>query len=96
MSDSVYVGTEIDPSIRDAAVNALDNLGLSLSEAIRLMISKTARDQRLPFDAGAALDEEYGEKIPNALTRETMAKILRGEDVFYAKDFDDVLKQLNS
>lgn len=96
MPDSVYVGTEIDPSIRDAAAKALDNLGLSLSEAIRLMISKTARDKRLPFDAGAALDEEYGEEIPNALTRETMEKVERGEDVFYAKDFDDLLKQLRS
>ncbi len=96
MPASVYVGTEIDPAIRDAATRALDNLGLSLSEAIRLMIAKTARDNRLPFDADAALEEEYGEEIPNALTRETMEKAERGEDVFYAKDFDDLLTQLRS
>lgn len=96
MSDSVFVGTQIDPSVRDAAIRALDVSGLSLSDAIRLMIAKTARDNRLPFDADAALEEEYGEEIPNALTRETIEKAERGEDVFYAKDFDDLLAQLRS
>mgnify|MGYP004550961819 FL=1 len=96
MSDSVFVGTQIDPSVRDAAIRALDMSGLSLSDAIRLMIAKTARDNRLPFDADAALEEEYGEEIPNALTRETIEKAERGEDVFYAKDFDDLLAQLRS
>lgn len=52
MSDSVFVGTQIDPSVRDVAVRALDMSGLSLSDAIHLMIAKTARDNRLPFDAG--------------------------------------------
>ena len=96
MSDSVFVGTQIDPSVRDAAIRALDMSGLSLSDAIRLMIAKTARDNRLPFNADAALEEEYGEEIPNALTRETIEKAERGEDVFYAKDFDDLLAQLRS
>lgn len=96
MSDSVFVGTQIDPSVRDAAIRVLDVSGLSLSDAIRLMIAKTARDNRLPFDADAALEEEYGEEIPNALTRETIEKAERGEDVFYAKDFDDLLAQLRS
>ena len=96
MSDSVFVGTQIDPSVRGAAIRALDMSGLSLSDAIRLMIAKTARDNRLPFDADAALEEEYGEEIPNALTRETIEKAERGEDVFYAKDFDDLLAQLRS
>ncbi len=94
MPASVYVGTEIDPAIRDAATRTLDNLGLSLSEAIRLMIYKTARDNRLPFDADAALDEEYGEEIPNALTRETIEKAERGEELFHAKDADDLFRQL--
>ncbi len=94
MSDSVFVGTQIDPSVRDAAIRALDMSGLSLSDAIRLMIAKTARDNRLPFDADAALEEEYGEEIPNALTRETIEKAERGEEIFYAKDAEDLFRQL--
>ena len=94
MSDSVFVGTQIDPSVRDAAIRVLDMSGLSLSDAIRLMIAKTARDNRLPFDADAALEEEYGEEISNALTRETMKKVLRGEELHKAKDLDDLLFQL--
>lgn len=94
MSDSVFVGTQIDPSVRDVAVRALEMSGLSLSDAIHLMIAKTARDNRLPFDADAALEEEYGEEIPNALTRETIEKAERGEEIFYAKDAEDLFRQL--
>ena len=96
MPATVYVGTEIDTEIRDNAEKALQNTGFTIADAIRLMVAKTARDKRLPFDAEAALEEEYGDEIPNALTRETIEKADRGEDVFYAKDFDDLIKQLRN
>ena len=96
MPATAYIGTEIEQDIRDSAEKALHDTGFTLPEVIRLMVAKIARDKRLPFDAEAALEEEYGEEIPNALTRETMEKAERGEDVFYAKDFDDLLTQLRS
>lgn len=34
-------------------------------------------------------------EIPNALTRETMQKTLRGEDVFYAENAADLFRQLD-
>ncbi len=33
-------------------------------------------------------------EIPNELTAETLLKARRGEDVFYAKDAEDLLQQL--
>ena len=96
MPTTAYVGTEIDPAVRDSASKVFDSIGVSLSEAIRLMISKTARDNSLPFDVSAALEEEYEKKIPNALTVETFEKINRGEDIHHAKDLDDLLRQLRS
>ena len=96
MEATSYVGTEIDQKIMDAATQALKKSGFTLPEAIRLMITKTARDNCLPFDAEAALEEEYRDEIPNALTRETMEKAERGEDVYYAKNFDDLMAYLRS
>lgn len=95
MPATAYVGTEIDPKIMDAATQALEETGFTLSDAIRLMVVKTARDKRLPFDAEAVLEEEYGDETPNALTRETMDKVLRGEELHKAKDLDDLLRQLD-
>lgn len=96
MPATAYIGTEIDPKIADAATKALRDSGFTLSEAIHLMVVKTARDNRLPFDAEAALNEEYGDEIPNALTIETFEKIDRGEEIHHAKDLDDLFKQLRS
>ena len=94
MPATAYVGTEIDVATIDAANQALHDTGFSLAEVIRLMVSKTARDKRLPFDAEAALEEEYGNEIPNALTRETIEKAERGEELFHAKDAEDLFRQL--
>ena len=94
MPATAYVGTEIDVATIDAANQALHDTGFSLAEVIRLMVSKTARDKRLPFDAEAALEEEYGNEIPNALTRETIEKAERGEELFHAKDAEDLIRQL--
>ena len=94
MPATAYVGTEIDAEIIDAASQVLHDTGFSLAEAIRIMVAKTARDKRLPFDAEAALEEEYGDEIPNALTRETIEKAERGEELFHAKDAEDLFRQL--
>ncbi len=94
MPDTAYVGTKIDTKTIDAANHALHDTGFSLPEAIRIMIAKTARDKRLPFDAEAALEEEYVDEIPNALTRETIEKANRGEELFHAKDAEDLFRQL--
>ena len=53
MAVTPYVITGIDAETIDAANQVLHDTGFSLAEAIRLMVSKTARDKRLPFDAEA-------------------------------------------
>lgn len=94
MPATEYVGIEIDPEIRDAAIKALDSTGFTLSDILQLTIAKIARDKRLPFDADEFLQEEYGDEIPNALTRETIEKADRGEELFHAEDAEDLFRQL--
>ncbi len=94
MPATAYVGTEIDTKIADAATKALQDAGFTLSEAIRLMVAKTARDKRLPFDAEAALEEEYGDEIPNAETLQAFEDIDKRQNLHYAKDSADMFRQL--
>ena len=86
MPASDFVRARIDPAIKNEAAKVLAAMGLTVSDVCRMALTRVAHERRLPFT-----DPE-----PNALTRRTMEKTDRGEDVFYAKDFDDLMRQLRS
>ena len=86
MSANVVVRARIDPVIKEQASAVLADWGLTASDAFRIMMTRIAVDKCLPF----------GTEEPNKLTRETMAKVLRGEDLHKAKDLDDLLYQLEN
>lgn len=52
-SDSV-VRARIDSRTKERATVALDAMGLSVSDAIRLLLFRIAQEQRLPFDVKVA------------------------------------------
>jgi DNA-damage-inducible protein J len=81
-----YVRARIDPVIKNEAANVLSTLGLTVSDACRMMLTKIAREKRLPF----------GTEEQNELTRKTLEMADRGEEVFHAKDMQDLLTQLRS
>lgn len=64
-----YVRARIDTSTKARAVDALAAMGLSVSDAIRLLMLRVAYEQRLPFDV----------KVPNAKTRKAMADLEAGK-----------------
>ena len=57
-----YVRARIDPAIKNEAANVLSTLGLTVSDACRMMLTKIAREKRLPF----------GTEEPDELTRRTL------------------------
>jgi DNA-damage-inducible protein J len=71
-----YVRARIDAATKARATEALDAMGLSISDAIRLLMLRVADERRLPFEI----------KAPNALTREAIAELEAGN----AKRFDSV------
>ena len=95
MKKSVHVGAELPSELKETADRVFYDFGVTISEAIYLMIFKTVKDNCPPFDIKAALKEKYGDKIPNRETLEAFEAIERG-DVHHAKDIDDLLRQLNS
>lgn len=79
-----YVRARIDPVIKHEAATVLAGMGLTVSDACRMMLTRIAHEKCLPFR----------ENIPNSLTRETIEKAERGEEIFHAKDADDLFRQL--
>ena len=79
-----YVRARIDPAIKAEAANVLASMGLTVSDACRMVLTRIAREKRLPFD----------NEIPNELTRQTMAQVDRGEELHRAKDAEDLFSQL--
>lgn len=63
-----YVRARIDKNTKERAADALEAMGLSISDAIRLLMLRIADEQRLPFDV----------KVPNAKTRKAIAELEAG------------------
>lgn len=64
-----YVRARIDTETKLRASDALGAMGLSISDAIRLLMLRIADERRMPFDI----------KAPNAETREAIRELEAGE-----------------
>ena len=71
-----YVRARIDTVTKERAADALEAMGLSISDAIRLLMPRVADERRLPFDV----------KVPNATTRKAIVELESGK----GKRFDSV------
>ena len=76
MAANKLVQTRIDGAIKDEAAAVLAAMGLTVSDAVRLMLTKVAREHALPFDP----------LIPNATTIAAMREARAGG----LKSFDSV------
>jgi DNA-damage-inducible protein J len=50
MTTNVLIQTQIDDAVQMEATTVLAAMGLTISDAIRLMLIKVAHDHKLPFD----------------------------------------------
>ena len=64
-----YVRARIDTVTKERAADALEAMGLSISDAIRLLMLRVADERRLPFEV----------KAPNAITRKAIAELEAGK-----------------
>jgi DNA-damage-inducible protein J len=71
-----YVRARIDTATKERAADALEAMGLSISDAIRLLMMRIADERRLPFAI----------KAPNVTTRRAIAELEAGK----GKRFDGV------
>ncbi len=69
MIADTIVRARIDADTKARATAALDAMGLSVSDAIRLLMLRIADEQRLPFDL----------RVPNAATQRAMRELDEGK-----------------
>ena len=72
-TDSV-VRARIDTATKDQAAEALAAMGLTVSDAIRLLLVRIAADKAFPFAV----------KAPNAATRKAVAELEKGKGKRFA------------
>ena len=69
MVTDTYVRARIDTKTKKRAADALGAMGLSISDAIRLLMLRVADERRLPFDV----------KVPTSTTRKAIAELEAGK-----------------
>lgn len=84
MAATAFVRARIDETLKNEAAAVLADMGLTVSDVVRIALTKIAREKVLPFEM----------HVPNVLTEKTLAKSERGEDVHHAKDAEDLFRQL--
>lgn len=73
---NTYVRARIDSDTKERAADALQAMGLSVSDAIRLLMLRIADEHRLPFEV----------KVPNSITKKAIAELETGK----GKEFSSI------
>jgi DNA-damage-inducible protein J len=70
MNASALVQVRIDPALKQRAAEVLDNMGLTVSDAVRILLTRVANEGALPFDFAVdpvAHDAWFRAKVREAL-----------------------------
>lgn len=86
MAANAMVHVRIDESVKAQAVEAFSSMGLSMSDAVRVFLTRVAAEKQLPFDL----------RVPNS---QTLAAMQEAEEIFVArkarfKNADELLNAL--
>ncbi len=82
---NTVVRARIDDKIKDEATAVLSSIGLTVSDAFRLMMVRIAAEKRLPFDL----------LVPNEETIEAMKAARRG-DLVEVGGVDELMADLDA
>lgn len=83
MATNAVVRSRIRADVKEKAAAVLEDMGLTVSDVVRIVLTRVANEETLPF-----------ELKPNKLTRRTMRKTARGIEVHKARDAADLFKKL--
>lgn len=80
-----YVRARIDIETKERASEALEKMGLSVSDAIRLLMLRIADEHRMPFEI----------RVPNRTTRKAIEELERGKGKRFTT-VDSLIADLNA
>lgn len=85
MAANALVQTRVDRAIKEEATAVLAAIGLTVSDAVRLLLTKVAQEKALPFEP----------LIPNAATLAAMKEARTGKLVRF-ESIDALMTDLNA
>jgi DNA-damage-inducible protein J len=83
MATNAVVRSRINADVKEKATAVLEEMGLTVSDVMRIVLTRVAKENALPFDLK-----------PNKLTRDTLRKTAEGVEVHRAKDSADLFNKL--
>lgn len=84
MRKTAFVIARVKPELKKDTEKVLRSLGLSISEAINMLLSQIRLRKGLPFDV----------RIPNKTTLKAMKDAEEGKGLTRCKDAEDMFKRL--
>jgi DNA-damage-inducible protein J len=84
-TNNAYVRARIDVDTKERATEALHAMGLSISDAIRLLMLRVADEHRLPFEI----------KVPNKKTLDAINELESGKGKKF-QSIDALMDDLNA
>lgn len=85
MSNTATIHARVDAETKSKAQSVLNKLGMTLSEAIVLYLRQIAFQKGIPFEV----------KLPNEVTKQTIEKAERGEQLHEASSVEEMFKELD-
>jgi len=86
MATTTMVHVRVDGRVKARAERALKAMGLSLSDAVRVLLVRVAAEQALPFEV----------KVPNAATRSAMKELEAGGKARRFSSVADLMADLHA
>ncbi len=78
MTQTSMLHIRVDPEMKNQAVQALDSMGLTVSDAVRILLKRIVTDQAFPLEL----------KVPNAKTQAAMdeaREMMSADSLRYSK-----------
>lgn len=85
MATTTMIHVRIDERVKVKASKALAAMGLSMSDAVRVLLTRVAADKTLPFDV----------RVPNATTRKAIAELESGGGKAFS-NVDELMADLHA
>ncbi|MDZ7767044.1 MAG: type II toxin-antitoxin system RelB/DinJ family antitoxin [Melioribacteraceae bacterium] len=86
MNKTATIQTRIDPKVKNSAQKVLNQLNISMSEAISIFLTQVSLNKGIPFEI----------RVPNKTTEETLRKSEKGEELHEVSDVKELFKELDN
>ena len=85
MATTTMIHVRVDETIKAQAAATLADMGLSVSDAVRMLLVRVVAERALPFDV----------RVPNAETAAAIQELEAGQDA-HSESINDLLADLNA